>query len=137
MHTIPIKFTHPWGSKVNDKFWLILNCSKEVVSDIKPKFLPLKVQMWSQIFIKFKVSSYTQNGFLARTILNFKSKTSAFQMSFLLCKSTIIFLPTHSSFGMKKSGDQFPRKITTFLDTINPYWFCPWSPFCCITSLSP
>ena len=23
------------------------------------------------------------------------------------------------------------------LDTINPNWFCPWSRFCCITSLSP
>ena len=24
-----------------------------------------------------------------------------------------------------------PRKLQLVLDTINPNWFCPWSPFCC------
>ena len=30
-----------------------------------------------------------------------------------------------------------PEKLQHVLDTINPNWFCPWSPFCRITSLSP
>ena len=30
-----------------------------------------------------------------------------------------------------------PEKLQHVLDTINPNWFCPWSPFCCTSSLSP
>ena len=30
-----------------------------------------------------------------------------------------------------------PEKLQHVLETINPNWFCPWSPFCCTTSLSP
>ena len=29
------------------------------------------------------------------------------------------------------------RKLQHVLDTINPNWYCPWSPFCCRGSLSP
>ena len=60
-----------WLSTVNDKFWLILNYSK-VIWDIDTKFLPVVVLMSFQLSIEFGASSYTQNGFPAKSILNFR-----------------------------------------------------------------
>ena len=62
---------YDWLSTVNDKFWLILNYSK-VVWDIDTKFSPVVVIISFQLSTKFGASSYTQNGFPAKTILNFK-----------------------------------------------------------------
>ena len=62
---------YDWLSTVNDKFWLILNYSK-VVWDIDTKFLPVVVLISFQLSINFGASSYTQNGFPAKTILKFK-----------------------------------------------------------------
>ena len=30
-----------------------------------------------------------------------------------------------------------PEKLQHVLNTINPNWFCPWSPFCCTSSSHP
>ena len=62
---------YDWLSTVNDEFWLILNYSK-VVWDINTKFSPVNVPKSIQLCTKFEVLSYTQNGFPAKTILNFK-----------------------------------------------------------------
>ena len=62
---------YDWLSRGRDKFWLILNYSK-VVWDIDTKFSPVVVLVSFQLFIKFGASSYTQNWFPAKTILNFK-----------------------------------------------------------------
>ena len=68
-----------WLSRENDIFWLILNYLK-VVWDIDTKFSPVVVLISFQLFAKFGVSSYTQNGFPTKTILNFKR---AWQAHFL------------------------------------------------------
>ena len=60
-----------WLSKGYDEFWLILNYSK-VVGDINTKFSPLNVPISIQLCTKFEALSYAQNGFPAKTILNFK-----------------------------------------------------------------
>ena len=36
----------------------------------------------------------------------------------------------------KKLKTNSTRKLNYVLDTLNPNWFCPWSPFCCRGSLS-
>ena len=61
---------YDWLSTVNDEFWLILNFSK-VVCDINTKFSPVNILVGIQLYTKFEASSYTQNGFPAKTILNF------------------------------------------------------------------
>ena len=68
-----------WLSKGYDEFWLILNYSK-VVGDINTKFSPLNVPISIQLCTKFEALSYAQNGFPAKTILNFKR---AWQAHFL------------------------------------------------------
>ena len=60
-----------WLSKGYDEFWLILNYSK-LVGDINTKFSPLNVPISIQLCTKFEALSYAQNGFPAKTILNFK-----------------------------------------------------------------
>ena len=62
---------YDWLSTVNDEFWLILNYSK-VVWDTNTKFSPVNVLNCIQLYTKFEVLSFTQNGFPAKTILNFK-----------------------------------------------------------------
>ena len=60
-----------WLSTAISEFWLILNYSK-LVWDIDTKFLPVVVLINIQLSTKFGASSYAQNGFPAKTILNFK-----------------------------------------------------------------
>ena len=61
---------YDWLSTESDKFWLILNYS-QVLWDIDTKFLSVVVLITIQLSIKFGASSYTQDGFSAKTILNF------------------------------------------------------------------
>ena len=72
-----------WLSRGSDKFWLILNYSK-VVWDIDTKFSPVVVLMSFQLSTKFGASSYTQNGFPAKTISNFKRAWRAHFFSHIL-----------------------------------------------------
>ena len=72
MDKIPI-----WRAMVKDSIWLILNYLK-VVWDIKTKFLSHKVLMRCQLLTKFEVHSCTQNGFPAKTILNFSRARQAY-----------------------------------------------------------
>ena len=51
-----------------------------ICTSAKSKFLPVVVLMRIQLSTKFGASSYTQNGFPAKTILNFKR---AWQAHFL------------------------------------------------------
>ena len=92
---------YAWLSTVNDKFWLILNYSK-VIWDIDIKVLPVVVLMRNQLSAKFGASRYTENGFPAKTILNFKRwahflshthETQEICFFFLWCtKSCFIYL---------------------------------------------
>ena len=59
-----------WRNKGNDKFWLILNCSK-VIWDINTKFLPAVVLMSFQLFAKFGRYSFRNWPAMPLTILNF------------------------------------------------------------------
>ena len=71
---------YDWLSRGSNKFWLILNYSK-VVWDIDTKFLPVVVLMSFQLSAKFGASRCTQNGFPAKTILNFKRAWRAHSLS--------------------------------------------------------
>ena len=64
------KMTNWLSTRINE-FWLILDNSK-VVWDINTELSPSNVLMSFQLSIKFGVPSLTQNGFPAKTILNFK-----------------------------------------------------------------
>ena len=43
--------------------------------------------------------------------------------------------PITLHFKRKKLETNSPRKLQHVLDTVNLNWFCPWGPFCCITSV--